>query len=487
MPEGWVATTLEDVLAPLEDGRLVHQGWSPQCQKEASDRDDVWGVLKTTAIQAGAFLPAHNKRLPDKVEPRPLLEVRSGDVLVTCAGPRARCGVACLVRETRPRLMMSGKMYRFRFDGQFIDPRFVEAYLISDLARSAIDQMKTGGSDSGLNLTHSRFRQLQIPLAPRHEQERIVAAIDEALSKLDAGDAALRTVRQRLDRMRDAVLLAALSGRLVPEVATDAPAAKVLADLGVEPVRDDDLPPIPDRWAYARLGDLADVVGGVTKDAKRQDDPGFVNVPYLRVANVQRGYLDLSQVTTIRVAPQKADQLRLLRGDVLFNEGGDRDKLGRGWIWEDQVAACIHQNHVFRGRLRDPRLQPKIVSWWGNSFGKKWFEAHGKQTTNLASLNLTTLKSFPVVVVPVDEQSRIVDEVERQFSFIEACESAVDAGLARSAALRRSVLKAAFAGKLVAQDSADEPASVLLERIRAEREDAGVTPKRPQRARVGPP
>ena len=221
---------------------------------------------------------------------------------------------------------------------------------------------------------------------------------------------------------------------------------------------------------------MGDVVGGVTKDAKRQDDADFVEVRYLRVANVQRGFLDLATVTTIRVSVAAAQKLALIDGDVLFNEGGDRDKLGRGWVWEGQVPGCIHQNHVFRSRLAGG-MQPKLVSWWGNTFGKGWFEAHGKQTTNLASLNMTTLKSFPIPVGPASEQERIVAAVEYHFSFIDACERTVDAGLVRSAAMRRSILKAAFEGRLVPQDPWDEPASVLLDRIQVERDAVGKVPK----------
>ena len=85
LPPGWMTATIEDLFAPLEDGRTLHQSWSPQCEKGL-----VWGVLKTTAIQSGAFLPQHNKRLPADRLPRPLIEVREGDILITCAGPRAR-------------------------------------------------------------------------------------------------------------------------------------------------------------------------------------------------------------------------------------------------------------------------------------------------------------------------------------------------------------------------------------------------------------
>lgn len=89
LPAGWVEIDIEDALASLEDGRTIHQGWSPKCEKAPSDSEDVWGVLKTTAIQSGGFFPEHNKSLPEQLTPRPLLEVRLGDVLITCAGPRA--------------------------------------------------------------------------------------------------------------------------------------------------------------------------------------------------------------------------------------------------------------------------------------------------------------------------------------------------------------------------------------------------------------
>ena len=160
MPPTWVNAELGEIVAPLSDGRTIHQGWSPQCLREPSESEEVWGVLKTTSIQPGQFLPEHNKRLPELTEARPLIEVSAGDLLITCAGPRSRCGVACLVRSTRRRLLMSGKMYRFRFDERYLDSRFVEAFLLSSEAWDAIDKMKTGGSDSGQRRTgHDYNRQ----------------------------------------------------------------------------------------------------------------------------------------------------------------------------------------------------------------------------------------------------------------------------------------------------------------------------------------
>ena len=149
-------------------------------------------------------------------------------------------------------------------------------------------------------------------------------------------------------------------------------------------------------------------------------------------------------MTTIRVPASTVEKLRLEPDDILFNEGGDRDKLGRGWIWEGQVPDCIHQNHVFRARLRTDEFDPKFVSMHGNTFGRTWFETMGKQTTNLASVSLTTLKAFPIPKVPIDEQRRLVTQVEAQTSQIVAFERIVELALRRAAAFRSAILSSAF-------------------------------------------
>jgi type I restriction enzyme S subunit len=184
---------------------------------------------------------------------------------------------------------------------------------------------------------------------------------------------------------------------------------------------------------------------------------------------VQRGYLDLDEIKVIHASEDDFDALRLLPGDVLFTEGGDRDKLGRGWVWNGEVPDCIHQNHIFRARLFSPSVQPKFVSYHGNTFGQEWFTKAGKQTTNLASINLGMLRQFPVALPPADEQHVIVEALEAVIANINEAEKEVQRGLARAARLRQSILKQAFEGRLVAQDAADEPASVLLARIRQQR------------------
>ena len=184
------------------------------------------------------------------------------------------------------------------------------------------------------------------------------------------------------------------------------------------------LPVLPEGWAWASLSAIAAIKGGITVDSKRTD-PTARLVPYLRVANVQRGHLNLDEVKSISAPGTDIEALRLQSGDVLFNEGGDRDKLGRGWVWESQLPECIHQNHVFRARPHSPDISSKLISWWGNTFGKDYFQREGKQTTNLASINMTKLSAFPVPIPPVAEQHRIVAEVDRRLSIVREVEAEV--------------------------------------------------------------
>jgi type I restriction enzyme S subunit len=231
--------------------------------------------------------------------------------------------------------------------------------------------------------------------------------------------------------------------------------------------------PLPKGWTWASLEEIASITGGVTKGGRFR--PGAVTrtVPYLRVANVQRGFLDLSEVKTIEATEEDIEELSLRPGDVLFTEGGDRDKLGRGWVWDGQIAECIHQNHVFRARLLSPQLNPKFLSYWGNTFGQQWFMRAGRQSVNLASINLSILRAFPVPIAPAAQQKRIIDCLDDLLSDLDAGVAALEQARTKLGHYRAAVLKAAVEGSLTAewrkQHPHAEPASELLKRILVER------------------
>lgn len=297
------------------------------------------------------------------------------------------------------------------------------------------------------HLSSKSIQQIPLPHPPLPEQRRIVEIVEEQVAHLDAADASLASAERRLSALQDGVIRSAVLGQgsLGPHLPSP------LEAVGTN---DGELEPLPPGWRWARLHEVADVVGGVTKDAKKQDDPNYVAVPYLRVANVQRGSLNLDTVTTIRVAPHRAAALELKVGDVLLNEGGDRDKLARGWVWEGQIPACIHQNHVFRARVRDITIDPYFLSHAANAIGGKWAERNGKQTTNLASISLSMIKKMPVPVPPNGQSKKIASEIALRLEGLARQSDAISVAKRRSAVLRRTVLAAAFSGRLTTHTDA---------------------------------
>jgi type I restriction enzyme, S subunit len=236
-------------------------------------------------------------------------------------------------------------------------------------------------------------------------------------------------------------------------------------------------PPLPAGWEWSTLGELCEIVGGITVDAKRQDDD-LVEVPYLRVANVQRGALDLSVVKKIRVSSQQAQRLQLRPNDVLLNEGGDKDKVGRGWVWSGEIESCIHQNHIFRARPLVDGMDGRWISAYANELGRSYLFEQTKQTTNLASIGLSKIRNLPIPVAPLGEQHRIWRKVEQLFGEIETGEQELRNAREGLETYRRAVLMAAVTGELTKdwrkKDTQNEDGTDLLAHILKERHAAWI-------------
>lgn len=362
-----------------------------------------------------------------------------------------------------------------------------------------------------------QLAEFQVLIPPRAEQLRIAAKLDALFSELDKGVDFLKKANAQLRDFRQTLLRYAFEGKLTkqwrkenkdgletPEQLLDRikqerdatyeqqlrdwksafiawkqggrsgrrppkPSEfEVAAPLGKDELTD--LPTIPQSWQYVRLSEIADIGSGMSVSRTRElSDP--ITISYLSVANVQRGELDLSGVKTMRIERTQLPALELKRWDVLFNEGGDRDKLGRGWIWESQIEPCITQNHVFRASpFLVSREHSMWISQWGNSFGQRYFELQGKQTTNLASINKTVLRNFPIPLPSIKEQEEILHKIDIGTTTLDQIAKGITVTLRNIDALRQSILSKAFSGQLITQDCSDEPVSVLLERIRTERE-----------------
>lgn len=166
---------------------------------------------------------------------------------------------------------------------------------------------------------------------------------------------------------------------------------------------------VPESWDIVSLGDCCEVQSGVTKGRKIPLNEAL-EVPYLRVANVQDGHLDLREIKTITIRADERQRYSLRAGDVVLTEGGDLDKLGRGFIWRGEIADCVHQNHVFAVRPDRARLTPEFLAYLVQSpYARAYFLSVAHKTTNLASINSTKLKAFPIPLPTLAEQDEIVD------------------------------------------------------------------------------
>jgi len=184
--------------------------------------------------------------------------------------------------------------------------------------------------------------------------------------------------------------------------------------------KDSPLGRIPVEWEVIQLSQIADISSGLTL-GKTHSGPNTIELPYLRVANVQDGYLDLSDVTMIRVPNSFIAKYQLLVGDVLMNEGGDFDKLGRGTVWRGEIDICLHQNHVFKVRPYLEQLESEYLAAVSASpYGKAFFMLASKQSTNLASINSTQLKSFPIPLPALSEQKALVELVRAHSETLES-------------------------------------------------------------------
>lgn len=321
-----------------------------------------------------------------------------------------------------------------------------------------------------------------ICIPPRAEQERIVAAIEEQFSRIDAGVTALDGVRQNLKRMRAAVLQSAVTGNLVPHsltedvsavlqrVATERRAAwaEVMTKLYKEPARADPFPlaTIPAHWRIASLEALTDPIRvicyGILMPKGNIED----GIPYVRVRDMKGWAINVAGLkrTSREIADQYA-RASLRPGDLLL---AIRGSYGRVAIVPSELDGANITQDSARIAVHDCIDHRYLLYYLGGSVANRYYHRVARGVA-VKGVNIGDLRSMPVPVPPHDEQVAIADEVERHFTLMDQVDGAVDTALRSGRSLRSSILAAAFSGKLVDQDPADESAAILLGHIVAER------------------
>lgn len=207
----------------------------------------------------------------------------------------------------------------------------------------------------------------------------------------------------------------------------------------------------PDHWAVTAFDEVAVVIGGVTKGRDLRGKQVIV-CPYLAVANVQRGHFKLEGLKSIEISADELAKYQVHEGDLLITEGGDWDKVGRTAIWRGDVANCLHQNHVFKARVSSKQLLNEWVELVFNSgVGRDYFAGASKQMTNLASINMTQLRSFALPIPPLDEQQRILSALSELTAHCNEWRSQLERKQALSALIATAVVSS-FTGINVEQE-----------------------------------
>ena len=480
LPDGWVWTTLEEISE-------IILGQSPPSSTYNTDGKGL--PFYQGKLEFGETYPTPRKwcTAPKKI-------AEKGDVFISVrapVGPTNLCPEkSCVGRGLAAIRGLSD----------------IEPFFILYLMRAYEDELAGRGVGTTFNaITGNQLKTFEIPLSPLPEQHRIVAKIEELFTKLDAGINELHKAQSQFKRYRQSVLKAAFEGKLTEAWRAEhqdgiEPASVLLERVLTErrkkweteqleqmrakekmpkddkrkakykePVAPDmsELPKLPKGWAWATVEQLLTKIQYGSSKKTGDDSNG---VPVLRMGNIVDGKIVLNNLKYLPKEHNEFPELLLNKGDLLFNRTNSRELVGKTAVYTGIPNPCSFASYLIRVRFH-PRIDSMIVAYYINSvYGKDWILSVVSQQAGQANVNGTKLKLLAVPMPPEKEQQVLVEEVERHLSVADEVEETITAELKRAEQLRQSILKKAFSGKLVPQDPNDEPASVLLERIKIQKE-----------------
>ena len=500
LPAGWVTTTLDNLCLPVDK----------VAPKDAPDQPFTY--LDITSIDNTTFRVVSPKTYMGRDAPsRARQKVSRGNILFSTVRTYLK-NIAMVPPEFDGEVASTG--FCVLNPAQGIDQKFIFYLVLNDEFISNLNPLQRGTSYPAVRNDDVLAQEILLPPLP--EQHRIVAAIEQHLTRLAAAVTVLKRVQANLQRYRTSVLKSACEGKLVPTEAALARAAGrdyehadcLLARILVErrarwqaqqkrrcrykepaPPDTSALPELPEGWVWASLGSILDIVRGISfpKDAK-QLEPREGLIACLRTANVQRE-VDWSDTWFVPMKYVKSEEKYIQHLDILMSISNSLKLLGK----VVQVTSLPYKSTLgaFVSALRSsPGIDPKFCYHQLLSPDvQAKIRRSASTTTNISNISSSRLSDIVLKLPPLPEQHRIVAEVERRLSVVQQAETAVETSLKRAERLRQSILKQAFSGQLVPQDPNDEPAAVLLARIQAQRaaaETAAKARRKPRRRRARP-
>ncbi|MEJ9697311.1 restriction endonuclease subunit S [Escherichia coli] len=461
LPEGWEWARINDI-ASFTNGYAF---------KSSEFQNSGVGIVKIGDIDSSGFISTAGMSYVSEKKINVLPEemrVNPGDMVIAMSG--ATTGKLGF-NKTKSTFLLNqrvGKIVTYS-----VDKEFIYHYLSTRIE----ENLSISLGSAIPNISTAQINNIIIPIPPSDEQVKIIARVkllislcdqleQQSLASLDAHQQLVETLLGTLtdsqnaeelaenwarisehfdtlftteasvDALKQTILQLAVMGKLVPQDPNDEPASELLKRIAQEkaqlvkegkikkqkplpPISDEEKPfELPEGWEWCLFEDIIDIQSGITK-GRNLSNRTLVKVPYLRVANVQRGYLDLTEIKQIEIPIEEKEKYQVVKGDLLITEGGDWDTVGRTTVWcHDWYIA--NQNHVFKGRNIGQYVDPYWLETYMNSpFSRQYFANASKQTTNLDSINKTQLRGCPVAIPPSSEAKKIMSKLH---IFYKLCE-----------------------------------------------------------------
>jgi type I restriction enzyme, S subunit len=469
LPDGWVIATLGD-LAIFQNGRVF--------------KAQEWGSYGRPIIRIQNLTGSAEKinRFDGEVEDRYI--VRDGDFLISWS---ATLGSFIYRGEEA---VLNQHIFK-------VTP-FIEKQFLYYGTLYYLDEIKKKVRGSGMqHIIKSDFDNIKFSLPPLNEQKRIVEKLEALMSDLDTAVQSLKNALGKLETYRRSVLKAAVEGELTHEwrevnQATLQPADELLTRILQEhrerwteeqesknrknavyeaPIAPDlsSQPDLPKGWVWATLDQLSWSSGYGTSERSAYE---FSGIPILRIPNIQNGSIDLSDLKFAAESLRIDERSSLKIGDVLIiRTNGSRDLIGRAAVVINEFETFHYfASYLIRFRLvQNFMLHRWVNAIWSSEPLRQLIEGRATTTAGQYNINMTSLESLPIPLPPENEQEQILEIAELHFAAASDLELNIKTQLAQAEQTRQSMLEKAFSGRLVPQDPSDEPASALLERIRAEK------------------
>ena len=396
IPEGWEVHRMKSCISQRDGG-----AWGDEATGETGDCI----CLRIADFDYEHFRFTDSNNLTIRHYASPIIKkllLQKNDILIekSGGGEKTPVGRTVLFDKEYPALF-ANFMDRLRCS-DFILPQYLQYVFVTFYKnRYTQNYIKQTTGIQNLDLS-SMLADEFVPVPNLNEQKLIVCYLESKCSKLDNLLSKIRSSIEEYKKLKQAVITQAVTKGVRGE--------REMKDSGVEWIGE-----IPKEWRKTQLRHCATIKSGITLGKSYSKDTVLIERPYLRVANVQGGYVDLNDLATIEVTPDEDLKYRLHSGDVLMTEGGDRDKLGRGCVWHGEIEPCLHQNHVFAVQTNETILLPEFLEYLtASDVGRSYFDVTAIKTTNLACTSSSKVLAFTIPLPPIEEQIEIVGFIKKR-------------------------------------------------------------------------